>query len=161
MRVLIVDKEPPDRSALANVVATRKDVEVCASAENATDALDKLQKEEYDILLLDGPMSEMSEIELVGRLKKRHRLMPAVIFVTARRHHAITAGEKHSVDYVLKPFSSERIHEALNTAIRRKANERAARSVQRAECSRRESFEDRNRDRRKSSSHQILQKLSP
>ena len=90
MRVLIVDKEPPDRSALANVVATRKDVEVCASAENATDALDKLQKEEYDILLLDGPMSEMSEIELVGRLKKRHRLMPAVIFVTARRHHAIT-----------------------------------------------------------------------
>jgi two-component system, LytTR family, response regulator len=126
MRVLIVDKEPLARSTLAEVLATRNDIEAFDSADNFTEALDKLQKEEYDILLLDSPMPEMSKIDLVDSLKKRNQLMPAVILVTAYRHHAAAAFEKNTVDYVMKPFSSQRIHEALNTAIRRKANERAA-----------------------------------
>ena len=36
----------------------------------------------------------------------------------------------HAADYVLKPFSDERIHEALNIAIRRTASERAARLLE-------------------------------
>jgi two-component system, LytTR family, response regulator len=125
MRVLIVDKEPVARSSLAEVLATRNDIEAFDSADNVTEALDKLQKEEYDILLLDSPMPETSEIDLVDCLRKRNQLMPAIIFFTAHRHGVVAAFEKHAVDYVLKPFSSRRIHEALNAAIRRKANERA------------------------------------
>jgi len=52
--------------------------------------------------------------------------MPAVIFVTAHQQHAVTAFEKRAVDYILKPFSNERVEEALNVAIRRSASERAA-----------------------------------
>jgi two-component system LytT family response regulator len=40
---------------------------------------------------------------------------------------SIAAFENHSADYVLKPFSSERINEALNVAFRRTENDRAAR----------------------------------
>jgi two-component system LytT family response regulator len=126
MRVLIVDKEPIARSTLVEVLATRNDIEAFDSADSVTEALDKLQKEDYDILLLDSPMPEMSEIDLVDCLKKRKQLMPAVIFVTAYRHHAVAALEKHALNYVMKPFSSQRIHDALNTAIRRKANDRVA-----------------------------------
>jgi two-component system LytT family response regulator len=126
MRVLIVDDEPLARSALASVLAARTDVEAFDSAENAAEAFDKLQKEKYDVLLLDIRMPELSGIELVDCLKKRNQLIPAVIFVTAHHEHAIVAFEKHAVDYVLKPFSNGRIHEALNTAIRRTASERMA-----------------------------------
>jgi two-component system LytT family response regulator len=38
----------------------------------------------------------------------------------------VTAFEKHAVDYILKPFSNERVQEALNVAIRRTESERAA-----------------------------------
>ncbi|MGB2645709.1 MAG: LytTR family DNA-binding domain-containing protein [Candidatus Acidiferrum sp.] len=126
MRVLIVDKEPVARSALAEVLATRNDIGACDSVDNVTEALNKLQKEEYDILLLGSSVPEMSEIGLVDCLRKRNRLMPAIIFVSAYRHHAVATFEKHAVEYVRKPFSSQRIHEALDTAIHRKANERAA-----------------------------------
>jgi two-component system LytT family response regulator len=126
MRVLIVDDEPLGRSALANVLATRNDIESFDSADNASEALDKLKKWKYDVLLLDIHMPELSGIELVDCLEKRNQLMPAVIFVTAHHQHAISAFEKHAVDYILKPFSSERIHGALNIAICRTANERMA-----------------------------------
>lgn len=126
MRVLIVDDEPLARSALANVLVARNDIEAFDAADDAVEALDKLQKEKYDVLLLDIHMPELSGIELVDCLKKRNQPMPAVIFVTAHDQHAVTAFEKHAVDYILKPFSNERIEEALNIAIRRTANERAA-----------------------------------
>jgi two-component system, LytTR family, response regulator len=130
MRVLIVDDEPLARSALEKELRERRDVEEIAVALDAIDALDKLQKKEFDILLLDIRMPEMSGIELVDRLKKTGRTIPAVIFVTAHHEHAVTAFEKQAVDYVLKPFSSERVHEALDVAIRRTSTERAASLMQ-------------------------------
>jgi DNA-binding LytR/AlgR family response regulator len=126
MRVLIVDDEPLARSALERVLAARNDVELFDSAGNVVDALDKLQKTKYDVILLDINMPELSGIEVVDCLKNRNQQMPAVIFVTAYPQYALTAFEKHAVDYILKPFSEERIQEALSIAIRRTANERAA-----------------------------------
>ena len=126
MRVLIVDDEPLARETLASVLATRNDIEAFDSANDAVEALEKLRNENYDVLLLDISMPELSGIELVDCLKKRNQIMPAVIFVTAHHQHAIAAFEKHAVDYVLKPFSNERIQEALDIAVRRTANERAA-----------------------------------
>jgi two-component system LytT family response regulator len=126
VRVLIVDDEPLARSALVNVLAERNDIEVCDSTDDAFEALEKLKKETYDVLLLDINMPELSGIELVDSLKKRDQAMPAIIFVTAHQQHAVTAFEKHAVDYILKPFSNERVHEAVNVAIRRTASERAA-----------------------------------
>lgn len=83
MRVLIVDKEPHGRSALANVLATREDIEAFDSAENISEALDKLQKDEYDVVLLNRPSHEISEFELLDLLKKLEFLMPA----SYRRHY--------------------------------------------------------------------------
>ncbi len=129
MRVLIVDDEPLARNALVNIVSTRKDVEAVETADDAIAALDRLQEEPFDLLLLDIEMPETSGIEMLDALIKRNLPMPAVIFVTAYSQHAVAAFEKHAVDYVLKPFSEERIHEAMNVAARRNEAERAAKLV--------------------------------
>ncbi len=129
MRVLIIDKEPNDRSALANVLATRKDVEAFDSAENISEALDKLQKEEYDVVLLNSPIPEMSEFELLDLLKKLDLLMPAAIIVTTCRQAAIATIDKPTAHFVSKPFLSDRIHEALTLVIGRRTHQRKATSV--------------------------------
>ena len=126
MRVLIVDDEPLARRALEQALCGRGDIEALDSAKDAIQALDMMQKEKYDVLLLDIRMPELSGIELADRLNKRKQPIPSIIFVTAHDQHAVTAFENHAVDYVLKPFSSDRIHEALNIAFRRTENERAA-----------------------------------
>jgi len=127
MRVLIVDDEPLARSALQQVLCGRDDIEALDSAKDAVQALDMMQKEKYDVLLLDIRMPELSGIDLADRLNKRNQPIPSIIFVTAHDRHAVAAFENHAVDYVLKPFSSDRINEALNVAFRRTENDRAAR----------------------------------
>jgi two-component system, LytTR family, response regulator len=130
MRVLVVDDEPLARTALANILTARDDVEHFDAASDAVEALDKLATDSYDVLLLDINMPEMSGTELVDQLRKRGDPLPSVVFVTAHDEHAIAAFERHAVDYVLKPFSSERIGEALGRASRLAEGERAAKLIE-------------------------------
>jgi two-component system, LytTR family, response regulator len=130
MRVLIVEDEPLAQTALANILAARNDVEHFDSAKDGIEALDKLAKDFFDVLLLDINMPELSGTELVDQLRERGHPLPAIVFVTAHNEHAIAAFEKHAVDYVLKPFSNERIDEALDRAIRRTKGERAAKLME-------------------------------
>lgn len=128
MRVLIVDDEPLAQTALANVLSARSDVEHFDSANDAVEALEKLATDSYDVLLLDINMLHLSGTELVCQLKKLP--LPSIVFVTAHVEHAIAAFEKHTVDYVLKPFSNESISEALDRASRRAKGERAAKLIE-------------------------------
>ena len=130
MRVLIVDDEPLARTALAQILAARPDVERFDSAGDAIEAQERLSKHSYDVMLLDISMPELSGLELLGRLQQYGRPLPSVVLVTAHAQHAVDAFEKHAVDYVLKPFSSERVNQALEFAFRRTASERAARFVE-------------------------------
>jgi two-component system LytT family response regulator len=130
MRVLVVDDEPLAQTALANILTARRDVERFDAATDAIEALEKLSNDSYDVLLLDINMPEMSGTELVDQLRQRGDPLPSVVFVTAHDKHAIAAFERHAVDYVLKPFSSERIGEALSRAFRMAAGERAAKLIE-------------------------------
>ena len=130
MRVLVVDDEPLARAALAQILAARPDVEGFDSACDAIEAQDHLSKNSYDVMLLDISMPELSGLELLGRLEQYERPLPSVVLVTAYAQHAVAAFEKHAVDYVLKPFSTERVNQALEFACQRTASERAARLME-------------------------------
>src|SRR5215472_7546454 len=127
MRVLIVDDEPLTQTALANILSARSDVEHFDSANDAIEALEKLATDSYDVLLLDIDL-DLSGSQLVDQLPERDR--PSIVFATAHVEHAVAAFERHTVDYVLKPFSNESINEALNRAGRRAKGERAAKLIE-------------------------------
>src|ERR1700728_4989004 len=126
MRVLIVDDERLAQTALARVLSARSDVEHFDSANDAMEALEKLAMDSYDVLLLDINMLDLPGTELVDWLRERNLLLPSIVFVTGHVEHAVAAFERHTVDYVLKPFSNESINEALDRACRRAKAERAA-----------------------------------
>lgn len=126
IRVLIVDDEPLGREALANVLAQRDDIEDYETAADALEALDRLKNADFDVMLLDVTMPQMSGIQMLALLNEGRHQLPAVIFITAHQQHAISAFEHHAIDYVLKPFSADRVHAAIDTAIRRTQAERAA-----------------------------------
>jgi two-component system LytT family response regulator len=122
MHVLIVDDEPLARAALASALAERNDVEGVDSANDGEEAMGKLQKHPYAITLLDIHMPELSGIELLDRMNRGD--LPAVVFVTAHNEHGVKAFEKQAADHVMKPFSNDRIHAALNKAVRRTTTDR-------------------------------------
>ena len=132
MRVLIVDDDPLAQTALKSILATHSDVESFDSASDGLEALEKLEGNPCDVLLLDIHMPGLSGAELLERLKEKEyeRPLPAIVFVTGHSEHAVAAFEQGAVDYVLKPFSSERMLAALARASRTTQSERAAQLAQ-------------------------------
>jgi two-component system LytT family response regulator len=127
VRVLVVDDEPLARTALANLLSQRADVEKFDLVEDAQQALAALRASHCDVLLLDIHMPDMSGLQLVERLSREVSPLPAVVFITAYQEHAVEAFEKRAVDYVLKPLVPRRVHEALDIAMQRSNLERATR----------------------------------
>lgn len=129
MRVLIVDDQPVAHTALTGILSAKSDVEQFDSATDATYALEKLATNSYDVLLLATDLDATGS-QLLDQLRKRNLLLPSIVFVTGHVEHAVAAFQRHTVDYVLKPFSNESINEALDRACRRAKGERAAKLME-------------------------------
>ena len=129
MRVLLVDDERLAHKALANVLSARSDVEHFDSVNDAIEALAKLATDSYDVLLLDIEL-DLSSSQLVDQIRERNLPLPSIVFATAHVEHAVAAFERHTVDYVRKPFSNESINEALDRAARRAQGERATKLIE-------------------------------
>jgi two-component system LytT family response regulator len=112
LRVAIVDDEALARAVLREYLSPMPDVEIVAECANGFEAVKVVAELHPDLLFLDVQMPKLDGfevLELVGR-------DVAVVFVTAYDQYAIRAFEVHAVDYLLKPFSLERLSEALNRA---------------------------------------------
>lgn len=117
MNILIVDDEPLARQRLIGLVQGLNGFEACANASNGKDALRLAQELKPDVVLLDIRMPGMDGIETAHHMNRLSK-PPAIIFTTAFSEHALKAFETHAVDYLLKPIKQDRLHEALDAAVR-------------------------------------------
>lgn len=115
---LIVEDEPLAQELLVRYADSMPNLEVSAICSDAFQAIEFLQKENVDLLLLDINMPRLSGINLVKSLSNP----PLVIFITAYPEFAIEGFELEAVDYLLKPFSFERFVKAINKASKRFEN---------------------------------------
>jgi two-component system LytT family response regulator len=109
LRVLIVDDEEPARRLLAELLAGDEDVEIAGECRNGFEAVQAIQSLAPDLVLLDVQMPKLDGFEVLELLERP----PMVVFVTAYDEYAVRAFEVHAVDYLLKPVSAERLHDAL------------------------------------------------
>jgi DNA-binding LytR/AlgR family response regulator len=112
LKALIVDDEYPARMELRYQLGQFADVEIIGEAANAREALRLISALDYDVIFLDVQMPGMTGVELVKQLKGREP-MPKVVFVTAYENYAVPAFELRAVDYLLKPFESQRLAETI------------------------------------------------
>lgn len=118
MRILLVDDEKDFVSALKEIlVANRYTVEV---AYDGKMALDYIEAEKFDCLLLDIMMPEMDGYEVVKTIRKRNDHTP-VIFLSAKGEveDKIKGFEIGGDDYLSKPFSSKELLSRLKALLRR------------------------------------------
>ena len=117
IRVAIVDDEEPARLVLREYLDAEPGVEVVAECANGFEAVKAVAELKPDLLITDIQMPKLDGFEvldLVGRDTN-------VIFATAYDAYALKAFEVHAIDYLLKPFSHERLREALTRARQRLA----------------------------------------
>jgi two-component system, LytTR family, response regulator len=114
VRVIIADDEILAREKLRYMLASEPDVHVLAECRDGAETLGALEVYKPDLLLLDIRMPNLDGFEVLSKVPAEN--MPIVIFTTAYDRHAVKAFEAHALDYLLKPFDQERLHQALNRA---------------------------------------------
>lgn len=119
MKILIVDDEELARLRLRRLLEELSEqlpLEVVGEAAHAAAALEWLDRDRCDVLLLDIHMPGLDGIELAARLRARPDA-PALIFVTAHTEHALTAFDLEALDYLTKPVRTERLLQALQRVV--------------------------------------------
>ena len=114
IRTLIVDDEPLAREWVRNGLQNEPDVEVIGECGDGFEAVKTIAAEKPDLVLLDVQMPGLDGFGVLASVDPDN--LPAVVFVTAFDRYALKAFEAHAVDYLMKPFSGERLHQAVERA---------------------------------------------
>ncbi|SFB84859.1 LytR/AlgR family response regulator transcription factor [Massilia yuzhufengensis] len=112
MRVLIVDDEHLARALLREFLGHHPDVEIVGECANGFEAVKAIGELEPEVVFLDIQMPKLDGFEVVELAGSK----PHYIFATAYDQFALKAFEVHAIDYLLKPFSRERLAQALDHA---------------------------------------------
>jgi DNA-binding LytR/AlgR family response regulator len=112
LRTLIVDDEAPARERLRRLLCNNSLVELIGEAEDGIKAVELIEQEKPDLVLLDIQMPGLDGFGVIRTLQKP----PLIIFVTAYDEYAIRAFEVNALDYLLKPFTRVRLERAVEKA---------------------------------------------
>jgi two-component system response regulator AlgR len=117
-RILIADDEAPARARLRDLLDECREkfpLAIVDEARNGREALEVINREKVDIVLLDIRMPEIDGLEAARHIAGMAQ-PPAIIFTTAFDSYAIKAFEVNAIDYLLKPIRVERLLIALGKA---------------------------------------------
>ena len=106
IRVLLVDDTAAVRHILADILDDDPAIEVVATAADGREGLDRLQRVEADLLVLDVEMPGMGGLEMLRELKQSHPMLPVLVFSSVTERGAMVTIEALSLgacDYVPKP----------------------------------------------------------
>lgn len=109
-KALIIDDERLARAELKKLLKEFPEVEIVGEAANATEAMQKIESLNPDLLFLDIQMPGKNGLELLAELDHA----PSVIFITAFDEYALKAFEVNALDYLMKPVEPKRLADAIN-----------------------------------------------
>ncbi|MGL5000568.1 MAG: LytR/AlgR family response regulator transcription factor [Cetobacterium sp.] len=119
IKCVIVEDEFPAREELKFFIKNNKNFEIEKEFENPIDALKFIEGNNVDVIFLDINMPHLDGMTL-GKIIHRVNSKIKLVFISAYKDFAVDAFEIKAFDYILKPYSEDRITsvlEALNEEI--------------------------------------------
>jgi two-component system LytT family response regulator len=111
--VLLADDEVPARSLLKKYLSHFTFLQIIGECKNGMEAVHVINTLQPDLVFLDVRMPGKSGFEVLREL----RVIPHIIFATAYDQYAVEAFNVNAVDYLLKPFTKERVGQAVNKVL--------------------------------------------
>lgn len=118
IRILVVDDHAIVRQGLTRLVEAQRDLSVCAEAENAAQALEAIERQQFDLAIVDISLEDANGLELTAQMKSRCPGMTILILsmydglLYARR--ALQAG---AAGYVAKYEAPEKVISAIHRVL--------------------------------------------
>ena len=113
MKAIIVEDEFPAREELKYFIKNFSKIEILNEFDNGVEVLKFIQENVVDVIFLDINIPLLDGM-LLARTINNFKVKPKIVFITAYKEHAVDAFELEAFDYILKPYSDDRIISMLN-----------------------------------------------
>jgi response regulator RpfG family c-di-GMP phosphodiesterase len=114
--ILVVDDDPPILELLGEYLSTRG--HDCKMASNTTQALDLLERTDFDVLLTDLKMPGGGGLRLLRNIKDNDMSIAIIMMTGYGTIESALQAMKHGAhDYLLKPFKLRDVHHSMEQAI--------------------------------------------
>ena len=120
-KILIIEDEEPIRRVLVRILSDESDDYEISEEEDGKLGLNRLLKEEFDLVLCDIKMPKMDGIEVLQKAREKEIFVP-VILLTGHGNVAIAveAMKLGAYDFILKPPDLNRLLNAVRHALETK-----------------------------------------
>jgi PAS domain S-box-containing protein len=121
LRLLVVEDNPVNRLVALRMIENRN--HTATTAANGQEALDILEHEEFDCVLMDVQMPLMDGFEATAAIRRRERNTGRHIPIVAMTAHAMTGYREHCLaagmdDYLTKPIRAEDLFAVIERVLR-------------------------------------------
>lgn len=116
MRVVLADDHVLVRDGIKSLLEDEKDIDVVDEASNGLEAIEVVEKNNPDVLIVDIRMPELTGIEVVKKLKELNSdVKTLVLSMHDSEEYVVKSIEAGADGYLLKGSSKEEFLKALNT----------------------------------------------
>lgn len=115
IRALVIDDEQLARELIKNYLKDHPEIQIIGECENGFEGARDIAELKPDLVFLDIQMPKLNGFEMLELTENP----PEIIFITAHNDFAIRAFEMNAIDYLLKPYSKERLLAAIQKATER------------------------------------------
>lgn len=113
IKVIIVEDEEPAYKELKFILEQTEKVEIIGYASDGITAYELINNQSPDAIFMDIQIPGMNGMDIISKLRDTGNNC-AVVFITAYDEYAIKAFEMKATDYILKPYSEERINATVD-----------------------------------------------
>lgn len=115
IRAIIIEDEEPARQLLKTFLQSFEQIDLVGECSDGFSGLKTINDVQPDLVFLDIQMPRLTGFELLELLDD----IPEIVFTTAYDEYALKAFELNAVDYLMKPFSKQRLSQAIDKVTER------------------------------------------
>ncbi|WP_096272552.1 response regulator [Paucisalibacillus globulus] len=116
-RILVTDDALFMRMQLKDILS-KLGHEVVGEAENGLDAVNKVKELQPDVITMDITMPEMDGVQAVREIKKFNSTAKVIMCsAMGQQNMVLDAIQAGASDFIVKPFSADRVQEALEKVL--------------------------------------------
>jgi signal transduction histidine kinase/CheY-like chemotaxis protein len=122
LRILLAEDNPVNQKLARRLL--EKKSHIVETVGNGREAFDRLENEDFDLVLMDVQMPEMDGFEATARIRDREKSTGRHIPIVATTAHAMRGDEERCLcagmdAYISKPIQAEKLYEAIGTMVAR------------------------------------------